>query len=340
MNRILSARSAGLRMAAILFAIALHPHVVWCEEPKELWTLKTDHNVEKFRCLSFSPDGKLIAAGVGHIVQIWDFPTLARRADLKHVVSSKSIEFKLSINSIAFSPDGKLLAAGGMLGKITLWNVNTGKEKIAIEHHPIARDSEVTAIAFTPEGTSLISAGINTPVRVWDVDSGKERRNLGKQKGLAVLAVSADGKKLALGGSGPLRILDPSTDAVLGSFGSVEDVTSCLAFTPDGKSLAWAQWENMPKPIQLLDVESGKVRATITVDATVSSMAFSPNGKILASHSSSGTRLWDSTSGKELLAISSKSPLKGFVTFSPDSKVMAVAEESIIKLWDVAKYAQ
>jgi WD40 repeat protein len=68
------------------------------------------------------------------------------------------------------------------------------------------------------------------------------------------------------------------------------------------------------------------------------SVAFSPNGRLLASGASCGTRitLWDLRSGKEVKTISAHLDGVSSVAFSPDGKTLASGSDNgTIKLWDV-----
>ena len=65
------------------------------------------------RSLAFSPDGKLLAAGVNEAVKLVEIPS-GREVDT--LLGTIAL-----VQSVAFSPDGKTLAAGG--GNVVLWNV-------------------------------------------------------------------------------------------------------------------------------------------------------------------------------------------------------------------------
>src|SRR2546423_654891 len=69
--------------------------------------------------VAFSPDGKLLAAGLDDgSVRVFDLASREQR--------SKLAGHKKGVYSVAFSPDGKTLASASLEGTVALWTVESG----------------------------------------------------------------------------------------------------------------------------------------------------------------------------------------------------------------------
>ena len=129
---------------------------------------------EKITAMTYSPDGNFLAATVTSgnkpvgentqppdtsatdksswgVVKIWDTQTGAIVKELGGAPRW--------LNVLAYSPDGQKLAAGGADGIITLWDSQTGKEELNLQH-----DANVTALFFQEEGNRLLSSTKNEEV--------------------------------------------------------------------------------------------------------------------------------------------------------------------------------
>jgi WD40 repeat protein len=110
------------------------------------------------------------------------------------------------------------------------------------------------------------------------------------------------------------------------------------ALAPDGKALATSfAFVESPGVIKCLDLLAGKVRVECKghTDA-VNTMAFSPDGRMLASGDCVGAiRLWDTATGKEQTTFTHEPRRAWSLAFSPNGKMLASSSPSRVILWEV-----
>jgi RNA polymerase sigma factor (sigma-70 family) len=262
----------------------------------------------------------------------------------------------LGVTAIAFAADGKQLVSAGN-HRIRVWDSATGKEVRQLEA------INIMGLAVSPVGGVMASAQ-NNNVQVSDLATGKPKLNL-HTPGFAV-AISPDGRVLATGGrtagqSDPVVLWDLRTGNKLRSLsGSMYQVFG-LAFSPSGKSLAAVSCGNSgfsppksarPEIIRLWEVETGKLHELEGHAGGASSLAFSPDGKVLTTGGQDGALIWwDSATRKQLRKIKLVEdvyyhPRKGYGTgsggiqalaFAPNGKTLASANhDGTVRLFDAA----
>jgi WD40 repeat protein len=159
--------------------------------PAEMYSVST---------LAFSPDERSIAAaggsGISGTIRLWD---VANRKELAAVKGLKK-----AIYSLAFSPDGKLLATASAGNDITLWEVSGTAIKEVATFRGYADDHAMAeCVCFTPDGRTLLAGSGTTTkggiIQIIDVSSRKVRDSVACPIAIRCLAISADGKSMAVG---------------------------------------------------------------------------------------------------------------------------------------------
>jgi WD40 repeat protein len=259
-------------------------------------------NFDNDRAISFSSDGKLLAFS---IIQGADKNNvLLWNINLRkeeYIFKGHRLSPLGRIHSIAFSKVGNLLASASQDSTVKLWNTATGEQYASLENA-----EPVYSVSFSPKGSTLVSGSSKGSVEFWDVE-GKCRLDILKSKALSSiksLAFSSDGSTLAVGG-------DTVSDYVDAKYVEIWDI-------------------NEKKIIHVLDGHSDLVY----------SVAFSPDGQLLASGSKDGNvKLWNVKSGKETLPLPEQSNGDSraeitSVAFSSDGKLLASSHmDGVVKIW-------
>ena len=311
--------------------------------------------------LAFSPDGKILASGQQDSdIILWDVAT-------HQPIGQPLTGYFQYLFNITFSPDGTTLASGGDDFTIIFWSVASGLRYGGLS----INESLVFSIDFSPDGKTLASGGANNTLVLWDMDTYQpigqpvsRNEDPGMFSEVFSIAFSPDGNTLAFGNCisrfqstgfcnrDEIVLWDvvthqPSGQALQAHSGRVYGA----AFSPDGKTLASAgcgvvidsRGSCSQGEIILWDVETRQPigQPMSGHSDLVRSIAFSPDGKTLASGSYDSTIiLWDVKTHQPI-----GEPLRGHldsvysVTFSPDGEALASgSEDNTVILWDVASH--
>ena len=119
---------------------------------------------------------------------------------------------------------------------------------------------------------------------------------------------------------------------------TVKTLATCVAFSPDANSrlLALSSWE---KDVTFRDWDTGRLHVdrSVNLGSQVRWLAFSPDGKRLATSSDNGVCLWDMTTGKPMKTQTLTWEYCGWLAFSPNGDFVAAEDPShgSVVLWDV-----
>jgi WD40 repeat protein len=207
-----------------------------------------------------------------------------------------------------------------------------------------------TSILFTLDGQRLISTDGGGGPRLWEVKTGRPLRQFslpGNSRGGPV-ALSPSGQTLAAGSNdGSIHLIDLRTGKTVQHLVGHPEAVTALAFAPSDNLLASGSQFDVPRkqgqdnPIYLWDLNTGKpLRLLVGHKDTVLSLAFSPDGKTLASGAErydATLRLWDVATGNGRFTLKGHGGELWSVAFSPDGQTIATGSmDKTIRLWDPA----
>lgn len=237
-----------------------------------------------------------------------------------------------TVDKVAISPDGTRMFSGSSSydGRVRLWDLKTS-EQIWVQRGHV---SDITSAAFSPDGRLIASSSWDGSIMLWDAATGKRLRVLLVKDGVDSVAFSPNGSMMAAADDGGMiRFWSTQDWHVIRELNN-GDMTEGIAFSPDGKLLAAAKFRG----VQIWDVGTGeKIRALEVRPGTTPTefpdewaveaqlwkmawnVAFSRDGKYLATGSSAAVQIWNVADRKQVAWKPSHGQVVG-LAYSPDGQ--------------------
>lgn len=247
--------------------------------------------------LAWSPNGQYIATGgLDATVQVWNPQTGATIFTYRGHSDA--------VFDVAWSPDSTRIASASADGTVQIWNALNG-HRLGTYTGPFnirTGAAASNAVAFSPDGKYLAIGGLG-PATLVDATTAKTIGYYGPNSGQAhAVAFSPDGKYLAVGrDDSTVEVWDVAARKQVFTYGGHNTDVFTLAWSPDGKRIASGDASGI---VQVWDALTGDHAYTyrghydyywghFTSAQSVNSVAWSPDGKQIASGSSDNTvQVW------------------------------------------------
>jgi WD40 repeat protein len=202
---------------------------VWDKDGKKLRNI-TGTNTD-VRSISFSNDGKILAAGsYDNRIHVWDFTS----GKILRVLEGH----EKSVLAVCVSPDGKLLASGSLDETVRLWDLSTGKCLKIWKGH----GANIFSVNFSPDGKYVLSAAKDNSLRLWDITKDQSIQSyIGHSLAVTCARFSPNGLWIVSGSVDKSVILwETFTGKKIYQFIGFDGAVNSISMEPKGDNFATA----------------------------------------------------------------------------------------------------
>jgi WD40 repeat protein/DNA-binding SARP family transcriptional activator len=252
---------------------------------------------------------------------------------------------------VTFTPDGRSVVTVGNDSLLLVWDVTTRSVRTTLAE---TGGMPLRGPVLSPDGATAYTTDRTRDVIVWDL-SGSHRLDRPFTAGTGYggwpwFAMSPDGKLLAVASapSGPdfgtIALIDTTDLRVVHHISLRHGSPQGMTFSPDGATLAVGFVSNQSSGVELWDVASGRITATLEVPQRTVALKFSPDGRMLFGGSGPVDRglvyVWSlATPDKPVGRLRPRGTVED-LTFTPDGSRLVISTGwgtgGYFVIWDTA----
>jgi WD40 repeat protein len=246
------------------------------------------------------------------------------------------------VRTAAFSPDGRFILTTSEDGTGKLWDVSAKKivKELRSDQGPL------NSSTFSPDGKLIVTTESDGLVRVWDGSTGTLRRDLrGHTDSVNRAVFSPDSTLIATASDDrTARVWNAASGELIKELRGHRDKVHDIVFSPDGIHIATEAFDATGR---IWDLRSDKVIVLEGLTGPRSAIAFSPDGKLIATEGGPDTEggssiggdypvtVWDAATGKEKFTLAGHQQYISGVTFSPNGRLIVTSSgDKTARLWD------
>jgi serine/threonine protein kinase/WD40 repeat protein len=266
--------------------------------------------------------------------------------------------------SVGFSSDGERLAVGWFDGRVELWDVRSRRLIQALRDRGY---SHAGRVAFSHKGLRLAATSEPKTVALYDLDTGRESV-LWKAEGegewdVRDISFSTDDSKVTIYAEAvptqrndghaydEVDVIDVASSKVEFRYSALDahdNHFGAAQLSADNQKLyaARSDYYGYNYSIECIELKTGQPlwRTELQRDQGLTSLALSPDGRVLASASGyedPGIRIWDTATGKLLFRLDGHTGWVGKLTFSKDGRwLISAAADQSIRIWDTSNWTE